>query len=88
MTLHADTLLPSHWDSMLLQVHQDPTTVLSYFSFGVDLSSAEAQKTSGMRNMIFSVNQRCRFLWLPFGDQVEYEESKKKKRLPNTKSLL
>lgn len=64
--LHADSQLPPHWESEILNVMKDPNFVGGAFSFAID------GKGMFFRFTEFTTNTRGRFFSLPYGDQAYF----------------
>lgn len=61
--LHADTIVPTHFDTMIRETVKLRKTSLGAFSFGV------SSDIYGIKTMEKFTNWRCRQLQLPYGDQ-------------------
>ncbi|WP_421875430.1 TIGR04283 family arsenosugar biosynthesis glycosyltransferase [Pacificispira sp.] len=63
--LHADSVLPPNWDTLIAAFMDDPESEFraGYFGFALDDASPSARRLERM------VDWRCRVLGLPYGDQ-------------------
>lgn len=68
MFLHADCLVPLHYDRMIRNALSEPQVLASAFPFAVNRASISTPVT-GLSVMEKTVNIRSEWLQLPFGDQ-------------------
>lgn len=70
--LHADTVLPLHFDTEIRKAFESPGVLMTAFEFCTDRAQVPkgVAVPIGMAFMEFTVNLRSRFLQLPFGDQA------------------
>ena len=67
--VHADTVLPLGYDSLVREALDDPTVMLGAFEFQVDRSSVRLWPT-GLEVVEIFANWRSRWYRLPYGDQT------------------
>jgi len=68
--LHADTLLPDNFPSLILGAISQPIVAAGAFSLAIDSPS------KGLAAIAYLANLRSRFLHLPYGDQALFTSSK------------
>lgn len=73
--LHADTLLPKGFDTMVRQALSQPGTVAGAFELGID------GEMRGLRLIERMVSWRSRFFSLPYGDQAIFLKTAVFKRI-------
>mmetsp|Transcript_25048 Transcript_25048/g.45562 ORF Transcript_25048/g.45562 Transcript_25048/m.45562 type:complete len:323 (+) Transcript_25048:45-1013(+) len=70
--LHADTVLPLHFDTEIRKAFESPGVLMTAFEFCTDRAQVPkgVAVPTGMAFMEFTVNLRSRLFQLPFGDQA------------------
>jgi len=64
--LHADTLLPDEWTSVVQETLDQPGVVAGSFSFSI------AEQFAGRRFVEWTTNLRSRWVQNPYGDQTQF----------------
>ncbi len=68
--LHADSILPPSWDTMIRQAMADPANSLGYFRFAL------TEKFWAKYSIEWTTRLRCKLLKLPYGDQGLFVRTK------------